>query len=409
MEFDLVVTGGHLIDPRMGISDRRDVGVRDGRVAAVDTTLPSDRAGTVIDAGGLLVVPGLIDLHTHIYPGATFWGIHPDRVAASSGVTTWVDAGSAGAFNIAGFREFLAASTEVNTRGFLNVSAIGLTAHDFELTNPELFARELFDSAIRANRDFVVGGKVRMGRRTLGSSGVRPLVDAISVLQRHGLAVMVHIAQAPPDLDDFGHLLRPGDVVTHSYTPQSMKLIDDAGELSNVARRWLDGGILFDVGHGSGGFSFGVADQMMSLGIEPHFISSDLHQLSVDGPVFDLPTCLTKMLMLGMSLDDVVAAATSRPAAFLGMSEEIGTLAVGARADIALFELTDEPLIVVDAMWDERTAPRRLVHRSTYLGGVRFHPRGAPESRPPYLDWQRAGRDRELVARQAEFRRNRRP
>lgn len=403
MRFDLLIKGGRVVDPDNGRDEVCDVAVRFGRIAAVDSNIPADSAAVTRDASGLLVLPGLVDLHTHIYRGSTFWGVDPDPIASRTGVTTWVDAGSAGAFTVDGFREFVARPAKVTIRAFLNISCIGLAAHDYELTNLAFCDPKLFEIVVNANRDLIIGGKVRLGTSTVGTNGFEPLRLARRVLERCDLPVMLHIAQRPPEPEHFEDLLRAGDVVTHCYTPQSMKLVDDDGEVMEFAKRWADRGVLFDIGHGTGSFSFKSAAALLAAGITPDFISSDIHQNSVRGPMYDLPTCMSKLLGLGMEMTDVVAAATAKPARFLGMEREVGTLAEGSRADIALFRVTREASTVYDATWHARRVNERLQHVVTFLAGRALEEVADPPA-PAFLEWRRGGRDDALYAQQAAAR-----
>ena len=340
MRFDLLISGGTVVNPG-GAEGELDVAVADGTVVALDRAIPRSSAAHVIDAHGLLVMPGLVDLHTHVFHKVTYWGIDPDPVASVSGVTTWNDAGSAGAFTLTGLREFVVDRSRVRITAFLNIATIGLVADDYECANLAYLDTELFARVADRNRDLVRGVKVRIGTPTVGDNGLEPLRRARRAAEDCGLPLMVHIASGPPDVGDVLALMRPGDILTHCCTGHSMKLVDDDGRLLQSAERAWDSGVLMDIGHGRGSFSFETAEALLAVGRAPDVISSDLHQLSVKGPAFDLPTCMSKFLCLGMPLRAVVRAATSRPAEILGLEDELGTLCPGARADIALFRLDD--------------------------------------------------------------------
>jgi dihydroorotase len=400
MRFDLLIKNGVVVDPAAGMHARADVAVTRGRVAAVEPSIPADSAGEVYDAAGSFVTPGLVDFHTHVFQKATFWGVNADAIASRSGVTTWVDAGSAGAFTIDGFREFIVHPAAVRIHAFLNVSCVGLVAHDYELTNMALCDPDLFALMINANRDLVIGGKVRLGASTVGETGFEALRLARGVLDRCELPLMLHIAERPPHPEDFADLLREGDVLTHCFTRWDMGLLDDHGTLRPYAREWIDRGVLLDIGHGTGSFSFPVAEAMLGMGIKPHFISSDIHQNSMRGPMYDLPTCLTKFLALGLSVDDVIARATAAPAKFLRLEHEIGTLRRGAHADVAVFDLLAEPVELYDTDWRPKRGDRVLRHKATVIGG-RMLPPVEDEPAPRCLEWKRGGRDEVLYARQS--------
>ena len=379
--YDLLLTGGDVIDVGGGNMGRLDVAVANGRIAAVGADLPGE-AGTVADVTGKVVTPGLIDLHTHVYPGAGYWGIDPDPVAWYSGVTTWIDAGSAGAYSLAGLRAF-AATRQVRVRILVNIAAPGLAARTGESRDLANCDVDLAVDAIRTNRDVVRGVKVRIDAETVGGNGVEPLRRGIAAADACGVPVMVHIGTSPPPLDEVLRLLRPGDIVTHCASGFAEALGPAAAEA--YAR-----GVLFDIGHGSGGFAFDVLERQLAAGLRPHTISTDLHARSLFGPAFDLPATMAKLLAVGLAPADVIAAATVHPARALGL--DAGTLAVGAPADIAVFAVQPGPFEVVDAHRQPRQAPVRLVNEATYVSGRRIPPR-LPAPPPPWIPLTGAQQD----------------
>ena len=369
MKFDLVIKGGEVVDPGTGHEGRLDVAVTRGRIAAVDRDIPADAAFQVIDASGQLVAPGLIDLHTHVFRKVTYWGIDPDPVASRSGVTTWNDAGSAGALTLAGLREFIVDRARVQITAFLNISNIGLVSDNHECANLAYLDVGLFRRLADRNRDLVSGVKVRLGTPTVGENGLEPLRRARQAAQECELPLMVHIAIGPPEIEDVLALMRPGDILTHCFTGLTMKLVDDRGQLYDFAKRAWDAGVIMDIGHGTGSFSFETAEALTAAGRSPDVISSDLHQLSAHGPAYDLPTCMTKFLHLGMPLRDVFKAVTSRPAEILGIERDAGTLRPGSRADIALFRLHRGRFPLYDVSGTMREARELLTSTLTIVGG----------------------------------------
>ena len=368
MRFDLLIKGGVTIDDAGGLSGRHDVAISRGRIAAVEPGIPTNAAFQIIDATDLYVTPGLIDMHTHVYHGATFWGIDPDPVGSRTGVTTWIDVGSAGALTLEGLRKFIIERAEVRISAFLNISYIGLTGYDFELANLAYCDNRLFEIVANRNRDILHGVKVRMGTTTVGPNGLEPLRRAIEVAERCDYPVMVHIAVPPPGISDILPLLREGDIITHCFTGNGMKLIDDAGEPLEQTLRAIDRGVILDIGHGAGSFTFKTAEAALAAGIKPHAISSDIHQISIAGPMFDLPTCLSKFLAIGVGLNEAVAMATTAPARLLGL-EDRGTLRPGALADIALFSLEQGNYPLYDIDNQVRTGRELLVNQLTIVGG----------------------------------------
>ncbi len=379
---DLLVTGARVLDPGSGFDAVTDVAVRDGLISEIWPGLDPGSATVHVDGTGLLLVPGLVDLHTHLFAGGSYWGIRPDPVAAVSGVTTWVDAGSAGAFTIDAFTDVLRRNV-VRTKVFLNISGLGLagqTGESVTLVNVDV---EAAVDAVAAHRDLVCGIKIRVDRHAVGGSGLEPLRRGLEVAERTGLPVMAHVSYAPPRADEVLAMLRPGDVLTHCFTGVTAGLVDDDG-VTAVARAAYERGVLFDVGHGSGGFDFGVAEAFTAEGMWPHVVSSDLHARSVTGPAFDLPSTLIKLVALGMPFGNALQASTTTPARIAGLPDGHATLTVGAPADLALFEMLEAPTVVTDAHLNRRVAPFRLVNVATFVGG-RALPVSVPDDPPGWL------------------------
>ncbi len=384
MYFDTLIKNGTLVDPASGRNGRYDIAIKRDRIAAVEPAIPDSAAARVIDASGQYVTPGLVDLHTHVYYGATYWGILPDPVAARSGVTTWLDVGSAGAYNLTGLRDWIAKPSHARIYALLNISGIGLTAPTYELSNLNYCDVDLCCKLTDLNRDFVIGLKARIDKNTVGANGLEPLRRAREAADRLRLPLMVHIGLGPPTLEDVLALMRPGDILTHCYTGHDMKLIDAHGMPLEAARRAHEQGVLLDIGHGAGSFSFDTAEKMLAAGIAPDAISSDIHQLSVLGPMFDMPTCLSKFMALGMPFEHVIKAATVQPAAAMGMPGEIGTLAPGAPADVALFTIQEGHYTFYDVFMNARSG-RQLVRNTLTIARGREMPRGEPEIIAPWI------------------------
>jgi dihydroorotase len=389
--YDLLFTGGDVLDPGGGHAGRLDVAVSAGRIAAVGADLSAGAARRV-DVTGRLLTPGLVDLHTHVFPGGGYWGIDPDPIAWYTGVTTWVDAGSAGAYTIDGLRAF-AAGRQVRVPVLLNIAAPGLAARTGESRDLDNVDVDLAVETIRHHRDLIRGVKVRIDSAIVGDNGVEPLRRGLAAAGACGLPVMVHIGSAPPPVDEVLELLRPGDIVTHCAS-------GIANPLGAAAEAAYARGVRFDIGHGSGGFAFDVAGAQLAAGIRPYTISTDLHARSLYGPAFDLPTTMAKLLALGLSLDEVVAAATVQPARALGL--DAGTLTPGAPADLAVFTVDERPFEVVDAHRQVRQAPLRLRNDATYVSGRRLPPR-LPVPPPSWIPLTGAQRDA-LARREAAIR-----
>ncbi len=366
--YDLVIAGGRVLDPGAGIDGVMDVAVVGDRVAAVDPELDRTGAREVIDAAGHIVTPGLVDLHTHVYWGVTYWGIEPDPVAARSGVTTWLDVGSAGAYSFPGFRRYVAEPSRARVYCLLNLSAIGLVAPTYEFANLDYCNVDLAARIVEANRDLVLGIKARIDRNTTRGTGIRPLELARELADRVGLPLMVHIGTAPPDIDEVAALLRPGDILTHCFTGQDMRITGPGAPVRADIRELHARGLILDIGHGAGSFSYEVTEAALEQGLLPDVISSDIHQLSVQGPMFDLPTTLSKFLNLGLTLSQVIERATSRPAAAM-RRPDLGTLRPGSAADLALFRVEEGEYTFHDVQMAPRRGTRRLVNTLTLVAG----------------------------------------
>jgi dihydroorotase len=393
--YDTLIRGGTLIDPSTNRNGSYDVAIRRDRIAAVAPHIAPESARHVIDATGLLVLPGLIDVHTHVYHGVTYWGIEPDAIAARSGVTTWVDVGSAGAYNFAGLREFVMRQCDVRIVTFLNISGVGLTAPFGEHFNIENCDVDLCCRMVDLHRDIIIGIKARIEGKTVGDNGLEPLRLARQAADRCGLPLMVHIGSGPPELDAVLEFLKPGDILTHCFTGGTMRVTagDQRPHASIVAA--AQRGVILDVGHGAGSFDFAVAEGMLAAGLTPDVISTDMHQLSVHGPMFDLPTCMSKFLAMNVPLDTVVQAVTSRPAQILGLPD-VGTLQVGAYADVALLRMHHGEFHFYDIAMASRTGSQLLRCEQTILNG-RVMPRRPDPVPAPWIElrpYQREIQDR---------------
>lgn len=383
MFFDLLIKGGTVIDPSQSLHEQRAVGIVRNRIAAVERDIPAESAARVIDAGGQFITPGLIDLHTHVYYGSTFWGVQPDPIAACSGVTTWLDVGSSGAYNFPGFREYVARPARSRIYALLNISSIGLTAMTWELQNLHHCDVDVCCKLIDLNRDIVLGVKARIDTNTVGANGIEPLKRAKLAAERTQLPMMVHIGIAPPAIQDVLREMRAGDILTHCFTGHTMRIIDDNGKLLDAAKEAWDRGIIMDIGHGAGSFSFDTAEAMLANGLKPDVISSDIHQLSVHGPLFDLPTCMSKFLALGMSMDDVIRATTARPAEVMGLQNEVGSLKTGAFADVALWKVCEGDYTFYDVFMHARKGRQLLCNTLTIIAGQPL----PHVSDPPPMPW----------------------
>ncbi len=375
MTYDLLLKGGHVIDPGAGRDGIADIAFKDGKVAAVAERISEAGAKEVRSAEGFHVVPGLIDLHAHVYVGGTTYGVDPDKLGHASGMTTAVDAGSAGAANIRGLVDHQQRLTDVRILAFVNLAYPGIygdlrVAHVPEAEDLRLLNMPHVVKALKAWPDSVVGIKIRVGRSSTAALGAMPLHMAIAASEQAGNApVMAHIgADMPPRLEEIIDPLRKGDIVTHCYTPKMNKPLTTKGQLRDCMVAGRERGVIMDVGHGAGSFGFDICRAMLELGFTPDVISSDVHLYSADGPAYDVLVTMSKFLCLGLPLTDVVRAATSAPAAAMRRTD-IGTLKPGSAGDAVLLEIKKGPVVYVDAIGGEMRADRRLVPRGVVLHG----------------------------------------
>ena len=359
--YDLVVKGGRVIDPAAGVDGVADVAIEGGRIRAVQPNVAAADAADVLDARGKIVTPGLIDVHVHV--GA------PDLTPAMllrDGVTSMVDGGSAGADNIdALVRVAQAAPNRV--RIFLNVARTGVTAGG-ELMD---IAAADVDAAVRAmqqHREWIAGVKVRLSQNVAGDHDLEAVRRARRVAGR--LPVMLHVGQTFSPLPKILELLERGDIVTHIYSPPPHSLLDAAGHVLPEVRAARARGVRFDVGNGRNGhITWPIVDAATRDGFWPDTISSDITGPGRTLRVFNLPTVLSKFLMLGLPLDRVVACATRAAAASISAFKDLGTLKPGAPADVAVFDLREGDFEFVDNVDAKRNGPQMLTTSAVVMNG----------------------------------------
>jgi dihydroorotase len=337
----------------------------------------------VRDASGAIVTPGLIDLHTHVYWGGTSLGIDAEDFCRRSGVTTAVDTGSAGAGNFAGFRKHVIERSQVRILAYLHVSFAGIFAFSSrvmvgESENMRLMAPTDAVEVANANRDIVVGIKVRVGARASGRSGTAPLDIALQVAEEVGVPLMAHIDDPPPSYEEVIARLRPGDVLTHAFRPFPNSPATAQGTVKRAVLEARRRGVLFDIGHGKGSFAFKTARAMLANGFLPDTISSDVHALCINGPAFDQVTTMSKFLCLGMPLADVIAASTVN-AAFALRRPELGSLKPGSVGDATILSIKNGSFDYVDVVGEHLTGDRRISSDGVVIAGRWWHPKHARE------------------------------
>ena len=371
--YDLLLTGGHLIDPSQKIDSIKDVGFKDGRVVEVNDKLDHALAEKVYDISDNIITPGLIDLHTHIYWGGTSIGIDPTDYARRCGTTTMIDAGTAGAGNFAGFREHIIKPTRPRILAYLNISFAGIFAFsDTVMVGESEDVRLLHPRAClnvaNLNKDFLVGIKVRVGARASGSMGHAPLDIALEVAEEAGLPVMCHLDWPPPSPIEVINRLREGDVLTHCFRPFPAAPARSDGRIREEILEARERGVIFDIGHGVGSFGFETAETMLNAGFLPDAISSDVHSLSIKGPAYDQLVTLSKFLHLGMSITDIIAASTTGPARAI-RRPDLGTLRPGSIGDATILSIEKGEFLFTDSLGHTKSGEKKFTLNGIVLDG----------------------------------------
>jgi dihydroorotase len=333
----LFLTGGRVVDPARGVDGRLGIAVADGRLTAAGSAGPG---AEIVDTSGLVLVPGLVDLHTHLYEGVSHYGIDPDANCLRRGVTTAVDAGSSGAQTFPGFRRYVIERAQTRVLAFLHVAVQGMISTLVgELEDRRWASPTQAVARAREHPDVIVGVKVRLGYQMVGDDPEPALQLARQASEQLGLPLMTHIIDMRRPISWLLRYLGEGDIVTHCFHANEGGILDQDGRLYPAVARARARGILFDVGHGAGSFAYRVAKAAFAQDFPPDTVSSDLHAHNVGGPVYDQATTLSKLLHCGMSLAEVITAATAAPAAAIRRGGEIGSLTPGAVADLTGFEL----------------------------------------------------------------------
>ena len=389
-KFDLLLRNANVLDPSQNLAGLRDIGMRYGVIEAIEAGIAPERAQRVMDAGGKLVTPGLIDLHAHTYPFGSAIGIPADELVAHQCTTTTVSAGDAGANNFAAFRRFIVPAGRTRQFAFVHIGLAGLAGFPV----PELFNLDYaqVDAAARAvaeNADLVLGVKVRMSENVIARHGLEPLKRAILACERSGVPakVMAHIGGVAEAalMSQILDLLRPGDVLTHCYSGapniagQATNIVQD-GKLLPAALAAKRRGVVFDIGHGGGSFDYTIAEAAIAQGCPPDTISSDIHVVSGNTPGMPyLPWVMSKLVGLGFTLPEVVTMATAAPARVIARVPKHGTLQIGAPADVSILELVEGPVSFVDTRNNKREGKLHLKPAGTIVAGVAF---GRPYQAP---------------------------
>lgn len=345
-EHKLLLKGGRVIDSSRDLNGYFDVLIIDGRIDKVEKDMGQCLADEVLDVSGMYVVPGLIDMHTHVYPKGTNLGIFPDSIGVDMGVHTVVDAGSAGALNFENFRDNVIKKAKTEVYEFLNISKYGLKYGKGELSDLKNLDFNLNRQVIAKNREYIKGIKARASASVVGEMGITPIKMAKDFAKEMGLPLMVHIGNAPPRLGEVLDILEEGDIVTHIYHGKPGGLFNPDGTVLKEAADAYGRGVIFDVGHGNASFSFNVAEKAIKMGYKPITISTDLHIRNVNTSVRSLLLTMSKLLSLGLEAEYVLKCVTVNPAKILKLDKSITP---ENKADIAVLKIEEDPIEVQDS------------------------------------------------------------
>jgi dihydroorotase len=364
-KYDLLIRGGRVIDPSVRLDAVRDVALSGGRIAAVEQSIAADAAET-IDARGKLVVPGLIDIHTHTGRSA-----EGPVMVLRDGVTGWIDAGSQGADHIADIVS-VARSSPQQGRVLINIGRAGILpdGDTMDLARADVGAAK---EAIAKHRDFVVGVKARLSREVAGANDFEVLRRSQEVATSFGLPVMIHMGQTVSPLGKLVDLLKRGDVVTHLFAPPPNAIVDDSGHILPEVLAARRRGVWFDIGNGqTGHMRWDTIGAIMKAGFWPDTFSTDWNTNSKTTGVVDLPNCMSKLLGYGMTISEAVACATLHPSRTFPVFNDRGTLNVGAPADVALLELREGNFEFLDNYKGTITGRQRFFPSGTVLAGKKI-------------------------------------
>ena len=364
-KYGLLIRGGRVIDPSVHLDAVRDVAIAGGRIAAVEPAIKAE-AVEIVDARGKLVVPGLLDIHTHAGRTAESPGM-----VLRDGVTGWIDAGSQGADKVA---EIVAvARSSVQPGGVLiNIGRAGILpdGDTMDLARADVAAAR---DAIAKNKDFIVGVKARLSREVAGTNDYEVLRRAQDVASAFGLPVMIHMGQTVSPIGKLVDLLKRGDIVTHLFAPPPNAIVDDSGHIVPEVLAARRRGVWFDVGNGqTGHMRWDTIGAIMKAGFWPDTFSTDWNANSKTTGVIDLPNCMSKLLGYGMTVSDAIACATLNPSRIFPVFNDRGTLNVGAPADVALLELRQGNFEFLDNYKGTVTGKQRFFPAGTILAGKKI-------------------------------------
>ncbi len=371
----LLIRNGSLLNAETGTTSHADISIRDGIVEAVGPQLRRD-SQAVVDADGLILVPGLVDTHAHLYHDSACLGVDPEQYHLPKGVTYAIDQGSAGADNYEDFRMQAVFRTGLRCKSFLNCSRIGMPLESLtgagELTDITALDRDAFVDCYHRYRDELLGLKIRLTPNICPGDPLEALDKALAIAEELSIPIVIHPNQAATTTEELVTRLRPGDVYTHTYNNSHTGIVAEDGRIKQCVREARERGVIFDTGHGATSMSFPVLVKALEVGFLPDTISTDLHNANVDGPVYDMATTLSKFLCLGVPMAEVFRRALHTPVRLFGLEDKAVTIAEGMTADIAAFALSEGEYVYLDAEKNTLPGRYRLTARFTVLGDRLF-------------------------------------
>lgn len=386
--YDLLLKGGTVVDAASGLDGVLDVAIENGKIARIGAGIAAGEAARVVEVGGKLVTPGLIDCHAHVFEGVSRTGVNPDLAGVYAGVTTIVDAGSAGAATFDAFPRHIIPRCHTEIVPFLHICQTGLA------TNPDIIAESSVDvdDTVRVasqHKGLIRGIKARMVSPALEIMGMEMPKLAKRAAREAGIKLMVHIGDTtkrydPKVIHPLLSLLEPGDILTHYFTPNPGGVLDANGKLVPEAREAADRGVWFDTAHGRMNFSFDVGRRIIDQGLMPHCISTDLTVPGRLQTVHSMTEIMTRFLGLGFTLAQVVAMSTTNPAKAIGAEHRLGRLEVGRQADVSVLEIRQGDWMVYDILGSGLRVDRAFLPHLTVKRGAVF----APDFGPRPWGWE---------------------
>jgi dihydroorotase len=370
-KFDLLIEGGTVIDPSQNLNGAFDVAVKGGKVLEVSKNIAKDRALKTVSAKDRIVTPGFIDMHAHCYDGVSI-GMNADRYCLGRGVTTVLDAGSAGYATFPNFRKYIINTLTTRIVALVHISPIGTIMYEGGLSNLSWLNPELTAKMATDNKPVGVGIKIQLSKAISGANDLEALKRALQAAEIAHLPLMVHIDDPYSPLADILKPLRKGDVFTHVYNNHTHGILDANGKIIPEARDARERGVIFDPAQGQTHFSFDVAEKCMQQGFLCDTISTDLTVVTVERRVFDLPTMVSKFMAIGVPVERAVAMVTANPARVFDYGAQIGTLRPGSEADLSIFELRDGKFDFEDSDGVKRTGQKMLANKAVIRRGQLF-------------------------------------